>query len=114
LRRSRSVREQKLFSSRRAAACAGSREIDRRLGEIGEDGLLVWKTDPAVNSGGATGGPSGGRVIQMWSFYQRVKAPVLIVRGAESTALTRETVSKMFSVLPGTRAVEVPGAGHTP
>jgi esterase len=82
--------------------------------KIGEDGLLVWKTDPAVNSGGAAGGPSGGRVIQMWSFYQRVKAPVLIVRGAESTALTRETLSKMFSVLPGMRAVEVPGAGHTP
>ena len=82
--------------------------------KISEGGLLVWKTDPAVNSGAATGGASAGRVIQMWSFYQKVKAPVLIVRGAESTALTRETVSKMLSVLPGTRAVEVPGVGHTP
>jgi esterase len=82
--------------------------------KIGEQGLLVWKTDPAVNSGAATGTGSGGRVIQMWSFYQKVRAPVLIVRGAESTALTRETVSKMLSVLPGTRAVEVPGVGHTP
>jgi pimeloyl-ACP methyl ester carboxylesterase len=82
--------------------------------KIGADGLLVWKTDPAVNSGAATGGAIGGRVIQMWSFYQKLKAPVLIVRGAESTALTGETVSKMLSVLPGTRAVEVPGVGHTP
>ena len=82
--------------------------------KIGEDGLLVWKTDPAVNSGAATGGAGGRGVIQMWSFYQKVKAPVLIVRAAESTALTRETVSKLPSVLPGTRAVEVPGVGHTP
>jgi esterase len=82
--------------------------------KIGTDGLLVWKTDPAVNSGAATGDAIGGRVIEMWSFYQKVKAPVLIVRGAESTALTGETVSKMLSVFPGTRAVEVPGVGHTP
>lgn len=82
--------------------------------KIGAEGLLVWKTDPAVNSGAATGTASGGTVIQMWSFYQKVKAPVLIVRGAESTALTRPTVSRMLSVLPGTRAVEVPGVGHTP
>jgi len=82
--------------------------------KIGEDGLLVWKTDPALNSGAATGGAGGRSVIQMWSFYQKVKAPVLIVRGAESTALTRETVSKLPSVLPGTRAVEAPGVGHTP
>ena len=82
--------------------------------KMGAEGLLVWKTDPAVNSGAATGTASAARVIQMWSFYQKVKAPVLIVRGAESTALTRQTVSKMLSVLPGTRAVEVPGVGHTP
>jgi len=82
----------------------------------GADQLLVWKTDPAVNSGGGgeAGSASGGRVIQMWSFYEKVKAPVLIVRGGESTALTRETVAKMLSVLPGTRAIEVPGVGHTP
>jgi len=82
--------------------------------KMGAEGLLVWKTDPAVNSGAAPGTASAARVIQMWSFYQKVKAPVLIVRGAESTALTRQTVSKMLSVLPGTRAVEVPGVGHTP
>jgi len=70
--------------------------------KIGEDGLLVWKTDPAVNSGAATGGAGGRSVIQMWSFYEKVKAPVLIVRGAESTALTRETVNQMLSVLPRT------------
>jgi len=39
--------------------------------KIGEDRLLVWKTDPAVNSGAATGGASGGRVIPMWSFSRR-------------------------------------------
>jgi esterase len=84
--------------------------------KTGADRLLVWKTDPAVNSGGGAeaGSASRGRVIQMWSFYEKVKAPVLIVRGGESTALTRETVGKMLSVLPGTRAIEVPGVGHTP
>jgi len=39
---------------------------------------------------------------------------VLIVRGAESDFLSRETVSKMRSVLPGTQSIEVPGVGHAP
>jgi len=38
---------------------------------------------------------------------------VLIVPGAESTALTHDR-EKDVSVLPGTRAVEVPGVGRTP
>ena len=72
-----------------------SEKLTAESQKICEDGLLVWKTDPPVNSGAATGAASGGRLIQRQGYtdvliYLRVKAPVLIVRGAESTALTRD------------------------
>jgi pimeloyl-ACP methyl ester carboxylesterase len=78
-----------------------------------EEGFLVWKSDPALTVPGGAGGGSG-RKAEMWSFYAKVKTPLFIVRGAQSDSLTQETVNKMISMKPGTRAIEVPGVGHTP
>lgn len=77
------------------------------------NGTWRWKSDPALNSASSPGAPPTG-TIKLWSFYEKIKAPVLIVRGGESDSLTRETVAKMLTVLPQSRAVEVPGVGHTP
>ncbi len=76
------------------------------------NGTWRWKSDPALNSGGSGARSTG--TIKMWSFYEKIKASVLIVRGEKSAALTRETVAKMLTVLPQSRSVEVPGVGHTP
>jgi pimeloyl-ACP methyl ester carboxylesterase len=79
----------------------------------GADGMFAWKTDPALNSGGGASGASN-RVIRMWSFYENVQAPILIVRGGASSAIPPETLKKMVAMHPRTRAIEVPGVGHTP
>jgi pimeloyl-ACP methyl ester carboxylesterase len=73
---------------------------------------LTWKMDPAIRRP-----PRGGwaaRPIDLWLHYNRVMAPILVVRGAESDILSRETAARMLKVQRGVRLVEVPGVGHAP
>jgi len=75
------------------------------------DGGLTWKMDPAIRL--PMRGPSA-RPFDLWVHYARFKAPVLIVRGAESDILSRRTCEKMRHSHPQTTLVEVPGVGHAP
>jgi pimeloyl-ACP methyl ester carboxylesterase len=50
----------------------------------------------------------------MWPLFDAIKAPILVIRGAESETLLASTVAKMVSRGSGIRAVEIPGVGHTP
>ncbi|MGH7915341.1 MAG: alpha/beta fold hydrolase [Candidatus Binataceae bacterium] len=77
-----------------------------------EDGGLTWKMDPAIRR--PPRGGSAARPIDLWLHYNRVMASILIVRGAESDILSRETAARMLKVQRGVRLVEVPGVGHTP
>jgi pimeloyl-ACP methyl ester carboxylesterase len=52
--------------------------------------------------------------LSFWSAWQHVRCPVLVVRGERSSILPREVLRAMVEAKPGTRAVEVPGAGHAP
>ncbi|MGH7948387.1 MAG: alpha/beta fold hydrolase [Candidatus Binataceae bacterium] len=77
----------------------------------GGDGRLVWKMDPAIRR--PMRGPSA-RPFDLWIHYARFKAPVLVVRGADSDVLSRRTCEKMQHSHPQTTVVEVPGVGHAP
>ncbi len=74
-------------------------------------GGLTWKMDPAIRQ--PMRGPSA-RPFDLWTPYARFKAPVLVVRGAESDILSRRTCEKMKHSHPQTTVVEVPGVGHAP
>jgi pimeloyl-ACP methyl ester carboxylesterase len=50
----------------------------------------------------------------LWAAYDAVRCPVLLVRGAQSDLLTRETVQQMTLRGPRARLVELPGVGHAP
>lgn len=76
------------------------------------DGRLTWKMDPAVRNTPRTG--AAARPMDLWMYYDRVIAPVLVIRGAQSDILSRATADLMRAALPGTRIVEVPGVGHAP
>ncbi len=54
------------------------------------------------------------REIDLWPIYERIRCPTLVVRGAESDLLTRETLQAMASRGPLPEVVEVPGVGHAP
>ena len=52
--------------------------------------------------------------MDLWQFWEKVRCPVLILRGAESDLLPRETAVKMCKREARTELVEFPGIGHAP
>ena len=52
--------------------------------------------------------------IDLWPYYERVACPTLVMRGAESDLLTRETWQRMGSCGPRAKLVEIPEVGHAP
>ncbi len=54
----------------------------------------------------------------LWHHYDAIEVPVLLLRGAESDLVLKETAEQMTTRGPGARGqlqwVEVPGCGHAP
>jgi pimeloyl-ACP methyl ester carboxylesterase len=50
----------------------------------------------------------------MWKLFEAIDVPTLVVRGAQSDLLTRETVADMTARGKQVTAVEVPDVGHAP
>lgn len=72
------------------------------------DGTWGWSFDAAGL--GEFIDDAGG--LPLWSALRRISIPTLLVRGADSALLTRETARRMLSVLAGGRFVEIQDAGH--
>lgn len=55
---------------------------------------------------------------ELWEHYDRLRIPVLLLRGAESDLVLPDAAAEMLMRGPGalglTRVVEVPGCGHAP
>ena len=55
---------------------------------------------------------------ELWDHYDRLRIPVLLLRGAESDLVLRDAAEEMKTRGPGqlglARIVEVPGCGHAP
>jgi pimeloyl-ACP methyl ester carboxylesterase len=50
----------------------------------------------------------------LWGLYEAIKAPTLLLRGADSDLLSRETAAEMGRRGPRARCVEFKGVGHAP
>jgi pimeloyl-ACP methyl ester carboxylesterase len=50
----------------------------------------------------------------LWGFYDLLKCPVLLVRGAQSDLLTKDTAQQMTARGPKAKLVEFEGVGHAP
>ena len=50
----------------------------------------------------------------LWAAWDAIRCPVLLVRGAESDLLTRDTAEQMTRRGPKAELVELPGIGHAP
>jgi pimeloyl-ACP methyl ester carboxylesterase len=74
----------------------------------GSDGRWSYKFDPAIGSGGLE-----ADFDRLWEQVRSIRCPTLLVRGAQSAILTRETAARFTRELPGSAVVEVPGAGHS-
>ncbi|NIA67019.1 alpha/beta hydrolase [Pelagibius litoralis] len=52
--------------------------------------------------------------LDLWSFWDAITCPVLLLRGAESDLLLRETAEEMTRRGPKATLREFPGCGHAP
>jgi pimeloyl-ACP methyl ester carboxylesterase len=59
-------------------------------------------------------GPSFLAGVDLWSVWSEVRCPVLVLRGADSDVLTRETLARMRQTKPELQVAEFDGVGHAP
>ena len=85
------------------------------------DGSFRLRYDPAISRGLPVHldpelpiGPEFLRGIDLWASWEAVRCPVLVLRGAESEVLPRETVEEMQRRKPNLNVVEFAGVGHVP
>ncbi len=52
--------------------------------------------------------------VDLWSVWDRILCPVLVIRGGQSDLLTAETAAAMTGRGPKAMVVEFPGIGHAP
>jgi len=52
--------------------------------------------------------------LDLWSLYDAVRCPTLVLRGERSDLLTRETAAAMTRRGPRAKVLEIPGVGHAP
>ncbi|MDO9421259.1 MAG: alpha/beta hydrolase [Herminiimonas sp.] len=51
---------------------------------------------------------------RLWAAYDAIRCPTLVVRGADSDLLSRETAAAMSQRGPQAKVVELAGVGHAP
>ena len=52
--------------------------------------------------------------IEMWPLWDAVRCPTLLLRGANSDLLSKETAAQMAARGPKASVVEIAGVGHAP
>jgi len=83
-----------------------------------KDGVAGFKShyDPAIAVPVRAATPelmAAGEAL-LWQAYDRITAPTLLLRGAESDLLSPETAQAMTQRGPRARLHELPGVGHAP
>lgn len=52
--------------------------------------------------------------VTLWSLYDNIRCPTLVIRGANSDLLSRATLIEMAGRGPKAKTAEIQGAGHAP
>ena len=74
------------------------------LTEEGIDGSRQWKRDRAL--------VFGYERPDAWDALDKIACPTLLVRGSDSTLLTRDVAIRMQKRVPDCRLEELPNSGH--
>jgi pimeloyl-ACP methyl ester carboxylesterase len=76
----------------------------------GQDGKWRPHYDPRI----VEANPRPFVDMDLWNIYDAVRCPTLVLRGAESDLLSRDTATQMARRGPKAKVVEIPGVGHAP
>ena len=80
-----------------------------------DDGRVKFRYDPGIAQTFAqTAAAMAGKDIEMWPIFDAIACPTLVLRGADSDLLTRETVAAMTARGPRAEVAEIAGVGHAP
>jgi pimeloyl-ACP methyl ester carboxylesterase len=52
--------------------------------------------------------------LELWHVYDAIRCPTLVLRGAQSDLLSRNTATEMARRGPKAKVIEIPGVGHAP
>ncbi|GGI52997.1 alpha/beta hydrolase [Oxalicibacterium solurbis] len=80
------------------------------------DGQWMFGYDPAlgITMRGMTEQDVHQAEALLWNSYDAIACPTLLLRGAESDLLSRETAQAMTQRGPKAALIEIPGVGHAP
>jgi pimeloyl-ACP methyl ester carboxylesterase len=97
------------------------RDVTRHSVVLQPTGMFRLGWDPAIIGAVPEQGLEGVTLrmnflsgIDMWPIWNKVRCPVLVLRGADSDLLTSATVARMQASRPQVKVVEFPGVGHAP
>ena len=76
------------------------------------DGSFRMHYDPAIAV--PFGAAKPDKDIELWPYYDAIRCPTLVIRGAQSDLLRRETLQEMGSRGPRAKIVEIADVGHAP
>jgi cobalt-zinc-cadmium efflux system protein len=81
-----------------------------------EQGMWSLHYDPQIVIPFAATNPLMAKAGEMalWSHYDAIAVPILIVRGGDSDLLSNATVEEMLRRNPHARSITIPGVGHAP
>lgn len=77
------------------------------------DGSWRFHYDPKIAEAYRTSVPVEGD-IELWPMWEALACPTLVLRGAQSDLLSRETAQAMTQRGPKAKLVEFAGVGHAP
>ncbi len=92
------------------------REMTSHMTRPGTDGQLTLHYDPAIGVPVRAMTPEAAAAGEatLWALYDQISAQTLLIRGADSDLLTRETAQAMTTRGPRARCDEWAGFGHAP
>ena len=87
----------------------GDRELNiqaRAVSKLTDEGTYAWKADIRI--------VTEYERPDLWDEWEKIRCPVLLVRGRQSRLLTHETAVMMRAALPASqvRLAELEGGGH--
>ena len=89
------------------------RHLTEHVVKAGADGRYRLRYDPGIAVPYAEAAQAG-QDIDLWPLYDAIRCPTLVIRGAASDLLSRETVAAMQKRGPRAESVEIPDVGHAP
>jgi len=78
----------------------------------GEDGAWHPHYDARIAEPFKKDMPEGDMLL--WDYYDAIRCPTLVLRGAQSDLLAKSTVEEMAQRGPKAKVIEVAGVGHAP